>query len=425
MTAPGKSRTGELDRGRIIYIVSRFPKVTETFIANEWAAVSRRFSTDMAALIRSRELPVHAQSARMLPMVRFVPLLRMATPAAHFFWMKHRPAAYFGALFDVIKAGARKSPIEVAKGLVVFVKSAVVARLVLELKVGHVHAHFANHPATAAWIVHRLSGLPYSFTAHANDLFVIPALLENKVEEAEFVATISDFNRSFLEERVPAAKGIEVIHCGVDANGFRPAHGPRPTRRRLICVASLETKKGHAYLLDALARLAQDFPDVQLDLVGDGPERRNILRRARHLGVQSRVRMLGSLPAEEVREALARADVFALASVQLASGRMEGIPVALMEAMASGVPVVAADLSGIAELITDGLTGLLVPPRNPPRLAAAIRRLIQDDSLVEQLVLQGREHVLRHFDVETEAQRLGDLFERSLIHQDALPPRRA
>jgi glycosyltransferase involved in cell wall biosynthesis len=207
---------------------------------------------------------------------------------------------------------------------------------------------------------------------------------------------------------------VEVIHCGVDTerHGWR---GPdKRERDRAVCVASLLPKKGHAQLIDALALVAERRPSVVLDLVGDGPERAGILARARDRGVSARVRMLGARSSEDVRGTLAEASVFALASVRLPSGRMEGIPVALMEAMASGVPVVATRLSGIPELVQDGVTGLLVEPGDATGLADAIVRLLEERALADELAIRARELVERSFNLTREARRLGDLVAESI-----------
>ena len=167
-------------------------------------------------------------------------------------------------------------------------------------------------------------------------------------------------------------------------------------------------------LLDAFSQLAAQRPGLVLELVGEGPEREPIVRRARELGVAERVRLLGPLPWEEVRARLGRAGVFALPSIRLPSGRMEGIPVALMEAMASGVPVVSTRLSGVPELVRDGETGLLVEPGDPAGLARAMATLLDDDELAARLALNARKLVERSFSLTHEAERLGDLFAESI-----------
>jgi glycosyltransferase involved in cell wall biosynthesis len=207
---------------------------------------------------------------------------------------------------------------------------------------------------------------------------------------------------------------VEVVHCGVDAERYRWRDLNGRDADRVVCVASLMAKKGHADLVDALALVAERRPGVVLELVGDGPEHERVVRRARERGVSERVSMLGARSSDEVRATLAGARAFALPSVRLPNGRMEGIPVALMEAMASGVPVVATRLSGVPELVQDGVTGLLVEPHDPEALAEALERLLADDVLAAQLARAARARVERSFGLRSEAQRVGDLIAESI-----------
>jgi colanic acid/amylovoran biosynthesis glycosyltransferase len=397
----------------VLYIVTRFPAVTETFVVNEWLALSERFRMRLVALRRSGERAVHEETARVIPQVHFAGVPLRENVVANLVWLGRRPRTYLSALAAVVRGALRFSLGEAAKEVVVFFRAAAVARTAARDRVDHVHAHFASHPATAAWVLHRLTGIPFSFTAHANDLFVAPVLLDRKVADARFVIAISEYNRRALLERSPSARRVEVVHCGIDSDryGWRGLDGRDPDR--VVCVASLMPKKGHAVLVDALALLAERRPGVVLELVGDGPEHDRVLRRARERGVSGRISLLGARSSEEVRATLAGARAFALPAVRLPSGRMEGIPVALMEAMASGVPVVATRLSGIPELVQDGVTGLLVEPHDPHGLAEALERLLGDDALAAVLARAARARVERSFALRSEATRLGDLIVES------------
>jgi colanic acid/amylovoran biosynthesis glycosyltransferase len=399
---------------KVLYLVSRFPVVTETFVINEWLALRERFQMELAALRRSGEAPLHPESRIGMERVRFLGAVGARALPAHLATLARCPRAYLSTLAAVLRGAVRQRPRSAAKEALVFVQAVPLARRARLEGVDHVHAHFASHPATAAWVVRKIAGVPFSFTAHANDLFMGPSLLCRKVADAEFVIAISSYNADLLAERCPGAGRLEVVHCGVDVDRYSWS-GARTRRRGLVlCVASLTRKKGHAYLLDAVAALARDRPEVELELVGDGPERERLERQARALGIGDRVRMLGPLPWEQVRGRLAEASVFALPSVRLPSGRMEGIPVALMEAMASGVPVVSTRLSGVPELVRDEITGLLVEPENAAALAKAIAAILDDDGLASELAAGARELVGGSFNLSREAQRLGDLFAESI-----------
>lgn len=285
MSAPGTAPT-------VLYVVTRFPAVTETFVVNEWLALSERFRLQLVALRHSGEAPVHPETERVLPHVRFLGAAQPGTLAANLGWLLRRPRAYLSTLAAVLRGALRFSVREAAHETVVFVKAAAVARGAARERVDHVHAHFASHPATAAWVVHRLTGIPFSFTAHANDLFVAPVLLDRKSADARFVVAISEYNRRLLLESCPAAR-VEVIHCGVDVESYGWRDLPGRGAERVVCVASLQPKKGHADLIDAFALLAKRRPGAVLELVGEGPEREHIARRARERGVAERVSLLG------------------------------------------------------------------------------------------------------------------------------------
>jgi colanic acid/amylovoran biosynthesis glycosyltransferase len=366
-------------RPKVVYVVSRFPKLTETFVVNEWWRVREHVDLGFAALLREREEKVHPAAERLLPDVRFLPLASAATARANLRRLARSPRRYLTTLLSILVRSPRTHSGGRLKGLVTFAKAVLLAEHAEQVGATHVHAHFINQPATAAWVVHRLAGIPFSVTAHANDLFAGPALLAEKVREASFVACISRYNERFIRERVPAGGRIEIVHCGVDLERF--PFRLREEVSRLACVARLYDTKGHDDLLRAFAALGVAGGGLELDLVGDGPERPRLERLAHELGVAERVRFLGGLPTDDVREVLDKAGLFALAAVPHPSGAMDGIPVALMEAMAAGIPVVATALSGIPELVRDGETGLLVPPSAPAELAEALRRLVVDERL--------------------------------------------
>lgn len=402
------------DNGKpsILYVVSRFPNVPETFVVNEWWLMVSRFRMEFASLVRESETTLHPQTEALLPQVHFAGMLALPTLRANARALARNPGRYLRTAGRVLSGSFRRPNGGVLKGVVAFWKGVRFAEVVREREISHVHAHFISHSATTAWVISELTGVPFSITAHANDLYVRPALLDEKLREAAFIATISDYNREFIRTRCNDAGRVELVHCGVDTELF--AFRERESYRRLMCVARLESTKGQVDLLRAFAHARRDEPELTLDLIGDGADRTRLERLCEELELGASVRFHGALRTDQVRAALEEADVFVLPSVRHPSGRMDGIPVALMEAMASGLAVVATRLSGIPELVIDGETGLLVTPESPNELAAAISRLVHDPELASRLARAGRERVRDQFDLRTEGNRLAVLFDATI-----------
>jgi colanic acid/amylovoran biosynthesis glycosyltransferase len=315
----------------------------------------------------------------------------------------------------VIRGYARR-PSLLARALATLPLAAAHARDVRVGGVDHVHAHYATYPLLAAWLCHRLTGVPYSVTVHAHDIFVDRSFLEPRLADASFVVAVSEYNRQFLlAGRAAGSTPIHVVHCGLEpaAYPFRPRTPSPAGPLRGLCVASLQEYKGHDVLLRALAGGGPPLARVELDLVGDGPARAELEGLARELGLGSRVRFHGSLPEPAVAELFEAADLFVLPSVVARSGQQEGLPVVLIEALAAGAPVVATRLSGVPEVIRDGSTGLLAEPGDPEDLARLLEALLDDPGTALERAEEGRRLVEREFDIRRTAEMLEELFLRA------------
>lgn len=278
----------------------------------------------------------------------------------------------------------------------------------------HVHAHYATFPLLAAWVCHRLTGVTYSVTTHAHDLYVDTPGLARRCREVEFVVAISRHNEELLRGLLGPAAPVELVHCGIDTASydFRPRRLPETGPIRALCVASLQEYKGHRHLIEALSRGGPATARVELDLIGDGHLRDELTALVDELGLTDRVRFRGSSTEAEVAAALAAADLFVLPSVVAADGQMEGLPVALMESLASGGPTVSASLSGIGEIVVDGCTGLLCEPGDPAGLACAVERLAADPEATLRMIRAGRKLVAEQFELERNAAALAGLLDR-------------
>jgi colanic acid/amylovoran biosynthesis glycosyltransferase len=393
---------------RVAYVVSRFPNPSETFIVRELEVVSADpdIELELFSLFPPKSTFEHRSAMRWTRDLRRPGVGEALQGAA--WWMLRSPVKVLGLLKRVLSATYR-SPGIAARSLLTVPIALVHARRVRASPIAHVHAHFATYPALAAWICHRMTGVPFSYTAHAHDLYVDDSLLRLTLPEARFVATISEFNR-----RLIAGYGVEtpveLVHCGVDPGKYRflprrvPAEGPVST----LCVAGLQEKKGHEVLLEALT--APGLDRLRLRLVGDGPLRGELERLANTLGIESRVEFLGSRDETEVRSLLEEADLFVLPSRVARDGQMEGLPVALMEAVASGVPTVATRLSGIPELISDGETGWLAEPGDPRSLRTKLEQALAEGAPAS--LDAGRALVERDFDQAESGRRIAGFIER-------------
>lgn len=394
---------------KLAYLTARFPSISETFVLHEMIEMEKLGAEiELFALVHQDLDVKHPESRRFEGTAHFSPLFSRPVLGAQLRWLRRRPLVYLRAVARALW-GNRASPKFLSRALVATPQAARFAEIMQETGVEHIHAHWAHHATLAAYVANRLTGIPYSFTGHANDIFVDQTMLSDKIAAAEFMVTISEFNRDFLRGVVgdELAARVEVIHCGVDTGQLLPGvPGQLSDPFRVLCVARLHEKKGQRHLVDAVAQLRSAGREIVLTLVGDGEERAEVEAQIRRLGLGDEVELTGRLPHEKVVAQIRRCDVLVLPSVITAAGRMEGIPVALMEAMACGVPVVATELSGVPELVEDGETGLLVPQGDSQALVGAIERLLSDDDLRARVALNGRRRVEEQFDLSRNSRML-------------------
>lgn len=398
--------------------MSRFPKITETFVLFEMKAIEELGAkVEVFPLLRQPPGPRHEEARRYEEGARHTPFLSWNLLRANARMFRRDPLRYLRTWWEML-AGTFGSLKFFLGALVYFPKCVVFAEQMEDMGVEHVHAHFASHPALAALIVHRLSGIRYSFTAHGSDLHVDRRMLGPKVASASFVAAVSSYNRDLIVEECGehVREKVVVIHCGTDPTVFQPMTGaarssttrsaPSERSLRVVCVASFEEVKGHRFLVHACKILVERGVDVHVDLAGGGPLRADVERLVTELGLEARVTLHGPVPRPVIGRLLSEADVAVLASHPTPSGKREGIPVALMEAMMSGLPVVASRLSGIPELVEDGRTGYLVPSGDPLKLAECLERLVGQPELRRSLGERGRAKVQEEFDLRVCAEQL-------------------
>ena len=400
---------------RLVYIVGTYPTITTTFIDRE-IAVLRDLGVEIDVIsIRSPDPDLLAQPEYRAIAADTTSLLP-TTPArvvrAHLYFLLRRPGRYLSTCGYLL---TRRHPSLRAwlKTLLHFGEAALAADCARRSAPQHIHAHFLDRAATLALVVARLLGCSYSITAHANDIYVNPVLLGPKMANAAFVVTVSEYNRAHLLQAVPEADGgnLAVLHPWVDTSSFVPSSGRRPgSTRRVLSVGRLVEKKGHQYLIEACALLRDRGVEVECTVVGDGPLFADLQSKIRALSLGDIVTLEGALPQSEVRRLAAESDLFVLACVVAADGDRDGIPVALAEAMAVGLPVVSTDVVGVSELVQSG-TGVLAEPGDASSLADAIESVLNGD--MEMMGIAGRDVVVAQFDLRAGVARLLELFQET------------
>jgi glycosyltransferase involved in cell wall biosynthesis len=292
-----------------------------------------------------------------------------------------------------------------------FAEAGIVAARMQERQLSHLHNHFASSSGTVAMLAAELGGFTFSISEHGPDIFFAPEWwrLDEKFARALFVCCISDFCRSQAMIFTPVDRWgrLHIVHCGVDPSEFAVRHHCGSSAR-LLFVGRLTAAKGVPLLLQAVAELRPRWPTLSLDIAGDGPDRMLVESLVSELRLEDCVRTHGFQSSEEVRRLLAETDVFVLASFA------EGVPVVLMEAMATGVPVVTTQIAGIPELVRNGTSGLVVPPGNVTELARAIEKLLGDPALREEIGQAGRRIVEQEFNSEREGRWLAEIMRTAL-----------
>ncbi|WP_461056596.1 glycosyltransferase family 4 protein, partial [Streptomyces pseudoechinosporeus] len=399
--------TGPSDR--VGYVLKRYPRLSETFIVTELLArEAAGEDIAIASLHAAGDSRFHAAIAAVRAPITWIPEVHDAPALWEALRTAHRDLPGLPAVLPEVLALPDTDAAQVLH----------VARWVRANGITHLHAHFANQATTVARLAAAITHVPYSFTAHAKDIFhasVDHAALRAMLADAHHVVTVSEYNVRWLRERFgDAAVRVRRVYNGLDVAGL-PFSEPRLRNGRIAFVGRLVEKKGLPDLIDAVALLRERGKPVPLDVVGGGVLEAALRTQVRVLGLDELVTFHGPLPADRVLRVLRDASVFAAPCVHAADGDRDGLPTVLLEAMAVGTPCVSTPVTGIPEAVVHGRTGLLVGEREPDALADAIDRLLADAGLRVRLATAGRAHLEDRFDRRVQAAELARL-RRGPVH---------
>jgi glycosyltransferase involved in cell wall biosynthesis len=383
------------------YLFERFPSFGQTFCYREVAELARQGTTPPIFSIRNpKDEPPQDWDERIVKRVHYLPEEKELLDDVRRISKKRKLNPEIVAALD--EWGRRTDFLRLYQAIYVGLR-------LQEMGIGHVHAHFMGMAARTAFWIHRFFPITFSFTAHANDIFAprnFAIGFDKLVDTARVIVTVSDYAKKFLQERFPErADRIRRIYNGLDLAEFgRADFSSAPPL--ILAVGRLIAKKGFADLVRACGLIAERGKPFRCEIIGEGPLENELRGQIERLNLQNRVAFPGAKPQREVRQRLAAANVFVLPSVIDPDGGMDNLPTVVMEAMATGLPVVSTKIGGIPEMVVENETGILVVPGDAVALADAIEKLSSDPVVAQRMGRAGYERAQQLFSIEKNVREL-------------------
>jgi glycosyltransferase involved in cell wall biosynthesis len=405
---------------RVVYIVRSFPRLSQTFILNEILALERLgLRLEIFAITDPREALVQDGVAEVRAPTRYLETALRRSRAViireHLLVAVSAPRRYLSTLAFVLRRRNLAAGYATASRFASFIEAVYLARMLrpawrrgADAPV-RVHSHFAHDPTLIALLLKRLTGIPYSFTAHARDVYQVPRkALAERINEATGVVTCCHSNLEYLRQLVPEAgrRKLRVVRYGIDLETFRPARPPEAQVPLVVSIGRLVEKKGFGDLVEACRVVRDRGLSFQCVIYGEGPLRDELVEAVTRLDLTGEVTFAGARTQRELHAVLKQAHVFALTPCVTDDGDRDGVPNALLEAMACGLPVVTTAVAGIPEVVIHDQNGMLAQPRDVPAIADHLVALLTDARRRQRLGSQARREVVANFDRGANARRL-------------------
>lgn len=398
---------------RVAYFIGCYPFINVTFIEREIRALEAQgVSLVIVSMVRPGSGEVLEEARWRMDSIFYVRPVRwkMLVRALVRFGLTRAPVFWKTLIWLLTRP--HPSVLARLKTGIHFLQGVYLAEYLRQQNINHLHSHFADRATVAALVVSRLLEMPFSFTAHAKDIYAEDVFLRDKITHAAFVATCTQANFAYLRQIAPSAENLHRIYHGLPLNEFKGLSLTPQTPPLILGVGKLIEKKGFPYLLEACALLREWGHDFTCTILGEGPDRKALEAQRAALGLEAQVLLPGNCSFTEVLAMLRRATVFTLPSIIARNQDRDGIPNVVLEAMAAGVPVVSTNISAIPEVVHPEETGLLVPQRDSLALASALARLLEEASSRRRLADAAQRLMQENFDDARNAAKLLELFGR-------------
>jgi len=398
---------------KIAYIVSLFPCLSETFIQREIEELTNLgHEITIFSLKHANKKDVNYFSTR-----KFKKIIKYPNAILGFFNFLFFIIFHPIKMIQMIKIHVKYNKSDftlMLKSIYIIPRVLRFKSIIKRRKIQHIHAHWATIPTTAAWIINFITEIPYSFTAHAWDIWKNTDMLSKKIIDSKFTATISNYNKDLMSEDLPthSMDKIKIVHCGIDVEKFTYNMPKDFKRLKMLSVGRFVEKKGFPYLLDACSQLLADEVSFELTIVGHGPMWEEITKLVEIYKLENNVFLTGAMPQEKLRAKFINSDLFVLPAITASDGDLDGIPVVLMEAMAIGVPVISTKISGIPELIHSEINGLLIEEKSVDQLVEAIKKMAEYSDLQKEYSKHARLKIENEFNIKKSALQMAELIER-------------
>ncbi len=401
-----------MDLLRLAYVLLWFPKPSETFIFREVVNLQKmglKIKVFSLYGLWRRDLAPEMQQAAPQVETLGLPYLRSTWREVLYWWKKNRQVT--AGLFKTVLSRPWRHLEREGESFWGALCGFHLARRFLAEGITHIHAPWACGPATAAWVASLLTGIPFSFTGRAHDIFTPDGLLAEKIRDAAMVRCES---RAVMH-RLTGLTGVDngkfhLTYNAVPLSAAAPAPVPMQPPYQLLALGRLVGTKGFDYLLHGCEILEETGLDFHLTLAGAGPQTRRLKHLAGKLGLARRISFPGFIAYDRVGELFRRADIFIMPCTVLADGNRDGLPTVILEALLHRLPVIASDVAGIGEVIEPRVTGLLIPQKDPQAIAVAVQEMVRDREAALRMAERGRRRVWQDFSPEGNHPLVSELF---------------